>query len=103
METKHKRMKKIFLGSMILVFTSSFIIHNKLYEVEKINHTSHGIVKNPIYVSTSSQLKNALEIAKAGDEIILRDGIYVGNFKIPEGNNGTEAKPIFYMGAVRLF
>lgn len=99
MEIKHKGLKKIFLGSMVLAFTSSFVIENKFYEVEKINHTFHGMVKNPTYVSTSSQLKNALEIAKAGDEIILRDGIYVGNFKIPEGNNGTEAKPIFLHGS----
>ncbi len=52
-----------------------------------------------IYVSSEKQLQSALDNARAGNEIILRDGIYKGNFKIPKGRNGTEQKPIFLHGS----
>ncbi len=55
-----------------------------------------------IYVSSEIQLKNALENARAGDEIILLDGIYKGNFKIPKERNGTELKQIYLHGSSKV-
>lgn len=98
MEIKLTGMKKLIFAVVALIITSSFVIRNKFYQGEIFCNNSVCSVRNPIYVSTSYQLKNALKLAKAGDEIILRDGVYYGNFTIPEGSDGTEAKPIFLHG-----
>jgi parallel beta-helix repeat protein len=62
-----------------------------------------GILPNikdrKVSVSTSAELKNALQNAKPGDEIILADGIYIGKFVVPAGINGSESKPITVKGS----
>lgn len=45
-------------------------------------------------VYTASSLQQALENAKAGDEIVINEGIYKGNFIIPSTANGTADMPI---------
>ncbi|MDE5557598.1 MAG: right-handed parallel beta-helix repeat-containing protein [Ruminococcus sp.] len=55
---------------------------------------------NIINVTNSSELQNALENAKAGDEIVLASGNYIYNGKVNKGRtftgtaDGTENKPI---------
>ena len=44
-------------------------------------------------VSNSSELQSALNAAVAEDEIVLKDGIYTGQFTI-KGNSGTVSSPI---------
>src|SRR5262245_48029071 len=44
-------------------------------------------------VSNSSELQSALNAAVAGDEIVLKDGVYTGQFII-NGNSGTTSFPI---------
>ena len=56
-------------------------------------------VDRTINVSTADQLKNALANAKAGDEIIMADGVYAGKFVIAPGVNGTSSKPIILRGS----
>ena len=46
-----------------------------------------------INVSSASGLQQALDYAKAGDEIVMEDGVYEGNFKIPPTANGTKNNP----------
>ena len=55
-----------------------------------------------IFVSSEVQLQKALENALAGDEIIIKGGVYKGNFVIPKNTNGTEAKPIFLHGSSKV-
>ncbi len=50
-----------------------------------------------IVVANSAELKNALAAAKAGDSIIMKDGIYDGKFIIE--NSGTEKKRIVLTGS----
>lgn len=52
-----------------------------------------------IQVNSSTQLKGALENAKPGDEIVLADGIYMGNFKINNDVSGTSTKSILLRGS----
>ena len=55
---------------------------------------------NIIYVKDSDGLQNAMENAKAGDEIVLASGNYIYNGKVNKGRtftgtaDGTEEKPI---------
>src|SRR5262245_22183484 len=44
-------------------------------------------------VSNSSELQSALGQAQPGDKIVLRDGVYAGQFTI-NGASGTAAAPI---------
>ncbi len=53
----------------------------------------------PIIVTNSSQLKSALATAKAGDSIILKDGIYDGKFVIEAAASGTQKEPIVLTGS----
>ncbi|MCP9749458.1 right-handed parallel beta-helix repeat-containing protein [Ferruginibacter sp. HRS2-29] len=50
-------------------------------------------------VSTSAELKTALETARPGDEIVLADGVYKGKFVVPVGINGTASKVITLTGS----
>ncbi len=52
-----------------------------------------------INVATATELKNALLNARAGDEIIMADGLYKGKFVIAPGVNGTAANPIVLRGS----
>jgi len=52
-----------------------------------------------ISVSSSQELKEALDNAKAGDEINLADGTYKGKFVIAAGKNGTPLLPIMLQGS----
>ncbi|MDE6004318.1 MAG: right-handed parallel beta-helix repeat-containing protein, partial [Oscillospiraceae bacterium] len=55
---------------------------------------------NIIHVTNSAELQNALENAKAGDEIVLASGNYIYNGKVNKGHtftgtaDGTEENPI---------
>lgn len=52
-----------------------------------------------INVSTTAQLNAALLDAKAGDEIVMADGVYNGKFVIGSSVPGTAAKPIILRGS----
>jgi hypothetical protein len=52
-----------------------------------------------IHVSSATELRSALAAAKAGDEIVMADGIYDGKFVIAAGTNGTQTKPITLRGS----
>lgn len=52
-----------------------------------------------IYVTNSIELKLALKTAKPGDEILLKDGLYQGNFVIAASSSGTKEKPIILTGS----
>lgn len=52
-----------------------------------------------IYVTNSIELKLALKTAKPGDEILLKDGLYQGNFVIAASSSGTKEKPIKLTGS----
>lgn len=51
-----------------------------------------------IAVSSENQLQQALQIAKPGDEIVVKSGTYFGNFIIPSTTNGTSSQPIVLRG-----
>jgi len=51
-----------------------------------------------VNVSNSTELKNALFNALAGDEIVMADGTYKGRFVVAPGKNGTAANPIILRG-----
>ena len=53
-----------------------------------------------INVSTATQLQNALNVAQAGQTIVLANGSYVksGGFTVPSGIHGTQNAPIILLG-----
>ncbi len=57
------------------------------------------LVIKTIKVSSASGLQQALDYAKPGDEIVINDGKYEGNFKIPTTANGTRNNPIVLRGS----
>ena len=59
------------------------------------------IAANNIEVFTSAGLQQALNNAKVGDEIVLKDGNYKGNFTIPSTVNGTAKQPIILRGSTK--
>jgi len=56
-------------------------------------------LRKAVFVNNESELKNMLSIAKPGDSIILKDGVYKGKFVIPATVNGTQANPIILTGS----
>src|SRR5690606_25086673 len=63
---------------------------------KKVVEASTQTKRNLIVVTNGAQLKNVLAIAKAGDSIVLKDGIYDGKFVIL--NSGTKRQPITLIG-----
>jgi hypothetical protein len=66
---------------------------------QKVNNASAPAKRNLITVANSAELKNVLAIAKPGDSIVLKDGVYEGKFIIKNTNNGTADKPITLTGS----
>jgi hypothetical protein len=62
----------------------------------------HKVASNIIDVDNAINLQEALNNAKAGDHIVLKDGIYKGNFIIPSSANGTSDKPISLYGSKKV-
>lgn len=58
-----------------------------------------GTQQKTVRVANSNQLKDALMNAKPGDEIILSDGVYTGNFIINQNVSGTQKQPITLTGS----
>lgn len=52
-----------------------------------------------VKVFSATDLKTALQDAKAGDSILLADGVYKGKFVIGTNNNGTAMQPIRLVGS----
>lgn len=60
--------------------------------------TTPAATGRTINVHNAAELKQALDNALAGDDIIMSDGTYSGKFVIPAGKNGTAAQPITLRG-----
>lgn len=56
------------------------------------------ITGRTVNVHNATELKQALNDALAGDDIIMSDGTYKGKFVIPAGKNGTATQPITLRG-----
>lgn len=56
-------------------------------------------LQKAVFVNNATELKNVLSIAKPGDSIVLKDGIYTGRFVIPASANGTNNNPILLTGS----
>ena len=52
-----------------------------------------------VHVATATELKAALLDARAGDDIILADGMYSGKFVVGTGVSGTAAQPVTLRGS----
>jgi hypothetical protein len=85
-----KKISHLLLLTIITIACSSKVVGTKT--------CNNIVVEKTIQVSISSQLSNALYIAKPGDEIVLADGLYIGNFVIPSIANGNAPKPIILRG-----
>lgn len=62
-----------------------------------IDSTNMGNLTNEVYVSNAEELKNALSNASAGDEIILKEGVYqddTGWTPFSSSGEGTKDNPI---------
>ncbi|WP_017257563.1 chondroitinase-B domain-containing protein [Pedobacter arcticus] len=66
---------------------------------KKITETQVKAKRNLIIVANSTELKNVLAVAKAGDSIVLKDGVYDGKFVIKALNSGTAKQPITLVGS----
>ncbi len=60
------------------------------------------IASKAIEVYSASALQQALDNAKAGDEIVIKDGNYKGNFVVPSTANGTAKQPIILRGSGKV-
>jgi len=60
---------------------------------------STPVVLRTVNVSSATDLKTALANAKAGDEIVMADGMYSGKFVIAPNVNGTKTNPIILRGS----
>ena len=60
------------------------------------------VASKTIDVYNAIDLQEALNNAKAGDHIVLKDGIYYGNFIIPSSANGKAGKPITLSGSKKV-
>lgn len=66
-----------------------------------VNSSYVKLANKTIYIFTETQLQQALQVAKPGDDIVIKDGVYKGNFIIPATANGTVANPIILRGTSR--
>ena len=95
-------MKKLALYTLI---TAMFIVNVALLScskksvagVEASNATAAP--KRTVNVANAAALKDALQYAKPGDEIVLADGMYAGRFVIPADANGTAQNRIMLRGS----
>lgn len=80
----------------LLVFTIAMSCSKKLTS-QKYPVTT--LPKRTVNVSKATQLRDALLNAKAGDDIVLADGVYSGKFVINPGVNGTADNPVILRGS----
>lgn len=66
---------------------------------KKLSDANGQPKRNLILVANSSELKNVLAIAKPGDSIVLKDGVYNGKFVVPATQSGTSKNPITLIGS----
>jgi hypothetical protein len=80
-----------------------FFVCTTLLSCTGSNKTTASVVNKSltktVKVNSASQLKDALIVAKPGDEIVLADGIYSGNFIINNDVSGTSTQPIIIKGS----
>ncbi len=62
----------------------------------------HKAASKTIDVYNAIDLQEALNNAKAGDNIVLKDGVYNGNFIIPAAANGSSDKAITLSGSKKV-
>src|SRR6476469_491096 len=86
-------MKKL---SILILVVGLFFTVSCSKKVANVNAQSK---RNLITVANSTELKNVLAIAKPGDSIVLKDGIYEGRFVIKSTNSGTVKQPITLIGS----
>ena len=60
------------------------------------------VTSKTIDVYNATNLQDALNNAKAGDHIVLKEGIYNGNFIIPSSANGNANKAITLSGSKKV-
>lgn len=65
---------------------------------KKMSDANAKTKRNAVWVANSTELADALKLAKPGDSIIMKDGIYKGKFVIPETANGSANNPITLIG-----
>jgi hypothetical protein len=82
--------------SLITLFVLFLACSKKTLPVET-QPVSHAL--RVVNVSSAAQLKTALADARAGDEIVMADGIYSGKFTTPVSANGTAAAAIILRGS----
>lgn len=75
-----------------------FAIFSTLSCSNKIANVKNYSKRNLIMVTNSIELKKVLAIAKPGDSIVLKDGVYTGKFIISAAVNGTQKSPITLSG-----
>lgn len=94
-----------FMRNLNLILAFQLLLH---VSCKKESVTEHVVEPIPVVVAaplrtitvaTVIELKTALAGAKAGDEIVLKDGVYKGNFVIPATANGTAINKITLKGS----
>jgi hypothetical protein len=60
------------------------------------------VASNTVEVTNAESLQQALNNAKAGDHILLKDGIYNGNFIITASASGTKNRSITLSGSKKV-
>ena len=88
-------MKIVFSYSLLfgLIFFATISFSKKIVQFNSPQK------RNLVSVANSSELKAALLNAKPGDSILLKDGVYEGNFLIFSTVNGTKKEPITLLGS----
>lgn len=86
-------MSKLILCVFMLIVSTTISCSKKNANI-LVNSKSNLIV-----VANSTELKNVLAVAKPGDSIVLKDGLYSGKFIISSTQNGTAKQPIVLIGS----
>jgi hypothetical protein len=81
--------KRIIGNIIIMVLAISQVLFSFPFNLPEVKEV-HAFTRT---VSNSSELQNALNAAQPGDEIVLNNGTYSGQFTI-NGANGTASAPI---------
>jgi hypothetical protein len=82
--------KRIIAGLTIMVLTVSQVLFSFPFNFSEVREADAATTR---VVNNSSELQSALNAAQPGDEIVLNNGTYTGQFTI-NGANGTAAAPI---------
>ncbi|RYY85291.1 MAG: hypothetical protein EOO15_17395, partial [Chitinophagaceae bacterium] len=88
----------VLVASLLLACSKSVVAERPSVAVPAPVAPAPAVPLRTVHVSNATELKAALLDARAGDAIVLADGVYAGRFVVAAGRDGNATRPVVLRG-----